>query len=880
VTTPAEPVLAGRIVATVLLLGRGLLRGAGGATLRARLETGELTAGLLYRQLLRTTYRLLLAGEAELPAALLLEEPGDLAAQTRPAPALRQAAVQALFPAGVAPPADLVTELAALHPALLARQPLVDVARAELQLAAAPGGVRKTAGCYYTPAPLVQRLLDLTWQPLLDRALAGPDPAARLGSLTVLDPSCGTGGFLLAAVDRLALALARVWAGEDPPDEALRARATRQVIDRAVYGVDQDPLALELCRLLLWRRAGCPRPAPPGLVDHLRCGDALVGATPAGLARRGLPLDSPAAAESWCAELLAPGRGPAGEVSPRSPGGPGRPGGLLHWHLAFPERLPPEAAAELAAGAGPGWAGGFSCILGNPPWERIKFQEKELLAGLLPEVAGATSAAHRRQELAAVLEVRPALARLLAARREAAAGLSRFVRRSGRYPLTATGDVNLYALFAELSLQLLASGGMAGLIVPTDLVAGLTTRRFFQELVRAELLRVLEEYDNRAGIFPGVARQQRFLLLVFTGPPGGAGPARVRFGLQSLAAATAGEELTLGPEEIRQVNPLSGTCPVFRSVRDRDLSLRMHRAVPVLQEGWGDGLRVQRLLDMTADARHLRPWAEVAGDPDWLPVWEGKMVAAWDFRSASIVHDGTKRLRQQRAVLHGPADHAHPDFVNRAFHGAPQRLILDRLGLSAPPAGFLALKRVTSAANVRTFVACLLPWCAVSYTLYVLRPPAGAVSVLPGLLANLNSLAADFLVRGKTTQPSLPQGVLRETPLLPPDWYDRPAPWEPARTLGSWLLPRVLELSYNAWPLAPLAAALGFAGPPHPWDPARRRQLGWELDAAFLRLYGLGPADVGHLLDCFPGLARREQRLPPEERSREGILRALAALGS
>ena len=96
-------------------------------------------------------------------------------------------------------------------------------------------------------------------------------------------------------------------------------------------------------------------------------------------------------------------------------------------------------------------------VLGNPPWERVKHQEREWFAARCPAVAGAPDAAARGRLVRALADVQPALhAAYEEERRRADAG-ARFLLRSGRFPLSGRGDVNTYGPFLETALQILTS---------------------------------------------------------------------------------------------------------------------------------------------------------------------------------------------------------------------------------------------------------------------------------------------------------------------------------------------------------------------------------------------------------------------------------------
>jgi len=155
------------------------------------------------------------------------------------------------------------------------------------------GTSRKTTGSYYTRPELVAELIKSALKPVLEERLkqAGSDPIAResaLLSLRVVDPACGSGAFLIAATDYLGRELARIRTGDDyPADHDLR-RARRDVLMHCVYGVDLNPMAVELAKVSLWITSAVTDLPLNFLDHHIKCGNSLIGATPELLAK-GVP---------------------------------------------------------------------------------------------------------------------------------------------------------------------------------------------------------------------------------------------------------------------------------------------------------------------------------------------------------------------------------------------------------------------------------------------------------------------------------------------------------------------------------------------------------------------------------------------------------------
>jgi hypothetical protein len=186
-----------------------------------------------------------------------------------------------------------VEELGSVYESLLDNHPQIVEASGRRTFQFARGTERKSTGSYYTPKELVAELIRSALEPVLDERLARAktreEKERALLSIRVLDPACGSGHFLLAAARRLGRELARIRTGEDEPSpEALR-EAVRDVIAHCIYGVDKNPLAVELCKVALWIEGHSPG-KPLTFLDHrIRCGDSLLGIFDLEALREGIP---------------------------------------------------------------------------------------------------------------------------------------------------------------------------------------------------------------------------------------------------------------------------------------------------------------------------------------------------------------------------------------------------------------------------------------------------------------------------------------------------------------------------------------------------------------------------------------------------------------
>ncbi|MBN1811807.1 MAG: SAM-dependent DNA methyltransferase [Anaerolineae bacterium] len=211
-------------------------------------------------------------------------------------------------------------ELGSVYESLLELHPQLNADAGTFALDVAAGSERKTTGSYYTPSSLIRCLLDSALEPVVEdrlrRATAdrgpqtadgGPHPAVggrssavvrpssavspqeeAILNIKVVDPAAGSGHFLIAAAHRLARHLARVRTGDEEPAPGELRAALRDVVRHCIHGVDINPMAVELCKVALWMETIDPGKPLSFLDRNIQCGNSLIGATPALLAK-GIP---------------------------------------------------------------------------------------------------------------------------------------------------------------------------------------------------------------------------------------------------------------------------------------------------------------------------------------------------------------------------------------------------------------------------------------------------------------------------------------------------------------------------------------------------------------------------------------------------------------
>jgi hypothetical protein len=714
-------------------------------------------------------------------------------------------------------------------------------------------GRRKATGSFYTPRSLTEYLVRRALAPLTDEAA----PEGIL-ALRVVDPAMGSGAFLVAACRYLAGAYenALVRAGHATTadlTDADRAGFRRAVAQRCLYGVDLNPMAVQLGRLSLWL-ATLAADRPLTFLDHrLRVGNSLVGASAWDVLRQSPPgrkRGRPAPLPLFAQDGLGGAIGAAVAIRAGLALGPGE---TLDQVRAKERALLDleESDSELRR-----WR--RLCDIWCSGWFRDTAGRAELSAAFpalmdavlrgqssLPErtvqrlmgdaeaVAGAQRFFHWPIEFPEVFhdEDGGALqdpgfdavignppwemlrgdhgsAETRADARAAAAQVSDFVRGAGVYRMQGDGHVNLYQLFAERALTLVRPGGRLGMILPSGFATDHGCGPLRTALFEHANIDTFQGFENRDALFP-IHRSLKFLLVTArTGSETTTIPAR--FGLRRAETLDQLPDTGLDPDTVPLTRPflrrLSGpllVVPEIRTSRDREIVSAIAFGTPHL--GHPDGWQVTfgRELNATEDRQLF------VEHGDGLPVIDGKHIRPFS-------------ADPRQARYHIPVTAADRSPALRRAHRRPR----------------LAYRDVTSSTNRVTLIAAIVPrGVLTTHTLFCSREPLEP-EVLLFLCGMLNSFVANYIVR-------LQVGTHVTASLMSRLPVPRPSRSTPAFSR-----------------IAALADALRLA----PGNVGAHA----ELQASAARLYGLTAGQLQHVLDSFPLVGVEE---------RAGVLRAFGDAG-
>lgn len=589
---------------------------------------------------------------------------------------------------------------------------------------------------------------------------------------------------------------------------------------------------------------------------------------------------------------------------------------FFHWPLEFPDVFE---------------QGGFDVILGNPPWERIKLQQQEFFANRDTTIANAANAAARNKMIIALQNINSSLFKEYEEAMHGADSVGKFLRESGRYQLTAIGDINTYSVFSELTCSLVNLKGRTGIIVPTGIATDESNKDFFGSIVENNRLNSLFDFENREAIFQSVHRSAKFSLITISGSDIGTQKAKFGFFLTRVEHLQDPIRVfTLSKSDFLRLNPNTKTCPLFRTSVDATLTSKIYNSNSIFYDKNTDSylwdVKLSTMFHMSNDSKYFNSIEQFSGlelkgqsfiknGTKYLPLYEGKMYSSYNHRAASVIVNNENLTRK------GQSENTENEkLVNSQFSVNPQYWINENDVLNKypfPGKPYISFKAVSSPTNERSLISTIIPYSAIHDNApLIISDKLSLLDLLP-FFGNLNSIVLDYVVRQKMGNIKIMFYMFEQFPFLAQSQYNSISV-KSIRVL-------IIELIYSSWDIKAFAddvwkeadddlkAAItkqweenkevtggheweppewcsidetGCPLPPFKWDENRRALLKAELDAIYAKLYGLTTEELRYILDPqdvygpdFPGetfrvLKEKEIRLYGEYRTRRLVLEA------
>ena len=506
---------------------------------------------------------------------------------------------------------------------------------------------------------------------------------------------------------------------------------------------------------------------------------------------------------------------------------------FFHWELEFPEVFE---------------EGGFDCILGNPPWERIKLQEKEFFASRDPEIAKAKNSSERKKLIQKLTETNPILAEEWEQAKHFSDAETKFTKESGRYPLFGKKEINTYTVLTETSWQIINSKGSVGIIVPSGIATDESSQFFIQALVEKHALKSFYDFTNRGYIFKSLESTSSFCLLTISNSYQKLSKlASQLWAVKDLSNTTRVYSLNI--EDIKQINPNTKNLPILNTAYDAKFINKIYKNISILEDKntnntpWG--VLFTGMFHMSNDSGKFITSSQIQtlNQDTIFPLYESKYINIFNHRAATFEGIPEEKKYGTRAPtnLANESQLADPEWLITPRYWINKEQIENKTPGFWKYQWFMGFRNAISAvADSRSARLAIIPKSGVGNSMPLIFSDQ-PIKKLCALAANFNAIIFDYVVKQKASGGNLNYYIVRQLPVIPPENYTQKD--------IDYISSRVLELVYTAWDMKPFAEDMGYEGEPFIWDEQRRAKIRAELDAYYAKLYGLTRDELRYILD-------------------------------
>lgn len=580
---------------------------------------------------------------------------------------------------------------------------------------------RNRSGSYYTPESLADVCVRKVLDELIEQRLNIPnfsfEPSkyqAKYRNLInlfsiikVIDLSCGTGHFLKAIVKYFYKYVLSI------SPEIIREENEESIIDKLIFniwGIDIDFIALHIAKLELVLLTGSIDNLEK-INNHFIHGNALISC-PNNMTK-----------EFERIKLTSGGF-------------------LYHPSLSINSETLLYKLKE-----------GYDLVVGNPPWEKLRFEEKSFFRSWVPKIASLGKKDERAKEISKLEQTHPLVFEYYKKFIQNLEASKEYIQKSNAFKYSSAGELNTYALFTELALSYLSPNGRVCYVVKSAIAVSSVNSCLFKHLLNNNLISHFYDFINRKNIF-AIDNRERFCILILG--KHNKGSFKYRSGLLNPEEVFLPGDLEITAPLLNILNPLTGMLPSVTNSGELTFLLKMHKTHPLLEEVFSDS-KYGRLVHFTNHAQfiHKEPSKDV------LPVYEGKFIELYDGRYSTF-----EGLSCEEKFSNKASSVIVLDYKKNDRNYLPQaRYFIEKVKWVTLTKNYTATyslmwRSLTSASNRRTCIATILPHMPTSQSIQFLQ--LNCIRSLTILLAIFNSVIFDYMVRLKLNGIDLTQKIIKQ----------------------------------------------------------------------------------------------------------------------
>lgn len=401
----------------------------------------------------------------------------------------------------------------------------------------------------------------------------------------------------------------------------------------------------------------------------------------------------------------------------------------------------------------------FDVIIGNPPWEKIRFEDKNFFSNYCPNIAKITKKDERKKEIDNLENTNPNLMNYYKIFNEELEKCKNQIKQNERFKNSANGELNTYSLFTELAINFLSEKGYIGIIVKSSLITSVSNSKLFLYLLNNQMIVSLDDFINKLKIFP-IDSRERFSVIILSKYK------EKNFNLKMMLKVPKEindyniSEIILDKNLLNKINPKTYMIPNISSNLELKLLISLYSKFNIFEKEFPKS-KFGRLVHLTSHSKYIHR----SENSNNIPIYEGKFIEIYDnkFSTFENINFDVAYTSKASARLMTNEEKIKRNYYPKSRYFIEKEKWND-ITKKYPNKYSIVWRSLTSASNKRVTLASLLPHCPTIQSIQLLQYEDN-YEILLIILSLFNSAIFDFIVKLKLNGIDLTQTIIKQIPV-------------------------------------------------------------------------------------------------------------------
>lgn len=398
----------------------------------------------------------------------------------------------------------------------------------------------------------------------------------------------------------------------------------------------------------------------------------------------------------------------------------------------------------------------FDIVLGNPPWEKIRLEEKKFFKSIYAPISEIAQKNHRLAAINKLEEELPYVYQYYSNIASDYLNIKKIIAKNKALQFSLSGELNTYALFSELSTAILKQNGLSALVLKGAIVTSSNNSKLFNYFNSSNLIRSIHCFDNKNKIF-NIDSREKFCVIIFE--KYGKKSFELAMGLIDIKEMLSAEMIQIDAEMLLILNPETCLLPNITNKADIDFLIKAYNKYPRFEQVFSE-CRFGRIVHLTAHAKAI---SKESTDYN-LPIYEGKFIEQYDGRFSTfkdMTEEEKYRNKASSRRIHSEENIHEKELPLSRYY--IEKDFWESISKRYEEEYSLMWRSLTSSTNTRTTIATILPNIPTCQSIQLLQTESTENLLL--MLALFNSAIFDYFVRLKLSSIDLTQAIIKQIPV-------------------------------------------------------------------------------------------------------------------